>query len=940
MHSIIKYFLFVFLFVLNENGYAQIFGGNPPSLKWNQINTPEARVIFPFQLDSTAQRLINIIEYINRPMQNTIGKKSRKINLVLQNQTTISNAYVGLGPFRSEFLTTSLQNSFELGSLPWPDQLTIHEFRHVQQYNNFNVGLSKIMFDIFGEEGQALANNAVIPNWFFEGDAVFNETNVSLQGRGRLPYFYNGYRALWMEGKNYSWMKLRNGSLKDFVPNHYPLGFLMVSYGRQQYGDTFWEKVTHDAASFKGLLYPFQRAIKKYSGKDYVTFRNDALQYFIKQFDLEKIAPEINKKHKDYLDEVFPVFLGKDSILFVHSGFKQIPEFVIKAGGNMHKIRTLDYAIDNHFSYRNGKIVYAAYQPDVRWGYRDFSDLRILDISNGKQQTLTRHTKYFAPDISEDGKKVITVDETTNNKCYLKLLDASTGKVLQQVPNPGNLFYTYPKFYNNTAIISAVRNPKGQMSLALINLQNGNSNFLTPFSYNVIGFPFIKNDTVYFSGSFGKNDELFAYTFPDKKLWIITYDQKGGTGKYQPAVNDASFLWSTFTAEGFKLQDVPKKEVHFWEISPDDFKNDTTDFGITVLQQTNENLLSGVPADTFAISKYKKGFKLINFHSIEPQASDPDYSINLLSENILNTFQSQFSFTYDRAEKYKQVGFSGIYGSFFPYLSAGVNYTFNRRTLFRGNQVLFNEFEPYAGLNFPLNLSKGRSFTNLNFGSQYVYNQSDFKGAYKDTLGKISYGYASNFINFAHQVQQAIQQVLPRFAQTIGLTYKAPVSKYKGFQFVANANIYLPGLYTTHGIILNGAFLKKDTLGQINFSSGFPFSRGYSAINLFKMYKWGIDYALPLLYPDKGVGEILYVLRVRGDLFYDNTYVNDFYPNGNKFAAYFSSAGMEIYFDTKWWNEANVSFGIRYSRLFDPDLFGGTGSNRWEFILPVNIFNQ
>lgn len=940
MHSIIKYFLFVFLFVLNENGYAQIFGGNPPSLKWNQINTPEARVIFPFQLDSTAQRLINIIEYINRPMQNTIGKKSRKINLVLQNQTTISNAYVGLGPFRSEFLTTSLQNSFELGSLPWPDQLTIHEFRHVQQYNNFNVGLSKIMFDIFGEEGQALANNAVIPNWFFEGDAVFNETNVSLQGRGRLPYFYNGYRALWMEGKNYSWMKLRNGSLKDFVPNHYPLGFLMVSYGRQQYGDTFWEKVTHDAASFKGLLYPFQRAIKKYSGKDYVTFRNDALQYFIKQFDLEKIAPEINKKHKDYLDEVFPVFLGKDSILFVHSGFKQIPEFVIKAGGNMHKIRTLDYAIDNHFSYRNGKIVYAAYQPDVRWGYRDFSDLRILDISNGKQQTLTRHTKYFAPDISEDGKKVITVDETTNNKCYLKLLDASTGKVLQQVPNPGNLFYTYPKFYSNTAIISAVRNPKGQMSLALINLQNGNSNFLTPFSYNVIGFPFIKNDTVYFSGSFGKNDELFAYTFPDKKLWIITYDQKGGTGKYQPAVNDASFLWSTFTAEGFKLKDVPKKEVHFWEISPDDFKNDTTDFGITVLQQTNENLLSGVPADTFAISKYKKGFKLINFHSIEPQASDPDYSINLLSENILNTFQSQFSFTYDRAEKYKQVGFSGIYGSFFPYLSAGVNYTFNRRTLFRGNQVLFNEFEPYAGLNFPLNLSKGRSFTNLNFGSQYVYNQSDFKGAYKDTLGKISYGYASNFINFSHQVQQAIQQVLPRFAQTIGLTYKAPVSKYKGFQFVANANIYLPGLYTTHGIILNGAFLKKDTLGQINFSSGFPFSRGYSAINLFKMYKWGIDYALPLLYPDKGVGEILYVLRVRGDLFYDNTYVNDFYPNGNKFAAYFSSAGMEIYFDTKWWNEANVSFGIRYSRLFDPDLFGGTGSNRWEFILPVNIFNQ
>ena len=54
--------------------------------------------------------------------------------------------------------------------------------------------------------------------------------------------------------------------------------------------------------------------------------------------------------------------------------------------------------------------------PDTRWGYRDYSDLRIIDITNGKQQTLTNHTKYFSPDISEDGKKVIAVDVATNTK--------------------------------------------------------------------------------------------------------------------------------------------------------------------------------------------------------------------------------------------------------------------------------------------------------------------------------------------------------------------------------------------------------------------------------------------------------------------------------------------------------------------------------------------
>ena len=58
------------------------------------------------------------------------------------------------------------------------------------------------------------------------------------------------------------------------------LGYLLVAYGREKYGDEFWKNVTHDAAAFKGLFYPFQQAIKKYSGKNFVEFRNDALQYF------------------------------------------------------------------------------------------------------------------------------------------------------------------------------------------------------------------------------------------------------------------------------------------------------------------------------------------------------------------------------------------------------------------------------------------------------------------------------------------------------------------------------------------------------------------------------------------------------------------------------------------------------------------------------------
>lgn len=234
-------FILIQLFRITPATYAQQFGGNPPSVKWHQVNTADTRIIFPPQLDSPAARIANIISYVNSKTQHTIGNKQKKINIVLKNQTTVSNGFVTLAPFHSEFFLTPLQNSFDLGSIPWIETLAIHEYRHVQQFNNFNVGGSKLLHILFGEAGQAFANNMTIPNWFFEGDAVFNETLLTMQGRGRLPFFHNGFRSLWQADKKYSWMKLRNGSYKHFIPSQYPLGYLLVAYGREKYGDEFWK---------------------------------------------------------------------------------------------------------------------------------------------------------------------------------------------------------------------------------------------------------------------------------------------------------------------------------------------------------------------------------------------------------------------------------------------------------------------------------------------------------------------------------------------------------------------------------------------------------------------------------------------------------------------------------------------------------------------------
>ena len=124
---------FWILFLVAElSAHSQEFGGNPPSIKWQQVNIPAAKVIFPQGLDSAAFEVAGIIARMNNSIQPTIGSRQKQVSIVLQNQTTIANAYVGLAPFRSEFYLTPEQNSFDIGSLPWTAQLSIHEFSFLQ----------------------------------------------------------------------------------------------------------------------------------------------------------------------------------------------------------------------------------------------------------------------------------------------------------------------------------------------------------------------------------------------------------------------------------------------------------------------------------------------------------------------------------------------------------------------------------------------------------------------------------------------------------------------------------------------------------------------------------------------------------------------------------------------------------------------------------------
>jgi len=928
--------LLLLIIVLPLYSAAQQFGGNPPSIKWNQVNTPSAKVIFPKGMDSAAIRVADIVQRMNSAVQPTIGYKQKPISILLQNQTTISNAYVGLAPFRSEFYLTPEQNSFELGSLQWTDQLAIHEFRHVQQYNNFNVGLSHALRVIFGEGGQAVANEAAIPNWFFEGDAVYNETQVSEQGRGRLPFFLNGYRALWADGKDYSWQKLRNGSYLDYTPDWYPTGYMLVAYGREKYGDEFWKKVTQDAAAYKGLFYPLQKAIKKYSGEDFEKFRWNALTFFREKFADDKPTAKTTRKHFE-ADLEYPAYVNDNTMVYIKSTYNHLPTFVLNTNGKERNIAVRSLSLDNYFDYRDGKIVYASYRSDARWGYRDYSELYSLDIKTGEEQRITRKTKYFAPSFSPDGQQLVAVQVGPDGHNDLHLLSAFTGKLNRVILNKNRLFFTYPKFFNARQLVSAVRNKAGMMSLAMIDIETGEIKYLLPFSYQPIGFLNVNNGDVYFTATSGISDRTFKINPENGKLWML--DETNTTNQYEPAASHTKLTTVHLTSYGYQLRTLNPGEIKWNEIKLNAIPGNLSDFGVTSLKRdTSTDILAKVPNKELQVTKYNKAYHLFNFHSLIPDFNDPNYTLSLTGENVLNTFQSEISFTYNRDEGYKEFGFNGVYGALFPYVSAGANYLLDRRSLYKGQDVYFNETNIHAGLEFPFNLSRGKHFSSIVFGSDVYYSSDNFQSPFSTQFKDQQYTYLNNYAGFSYSIQQARQNIYPRFGLNLSANYKYAISNVNATQWLTSGTFYLPGLLTNHNIVVNLAHQEHGRNNAVSYTNGFPFSRGYTAENLYQMDKVGVNYHFPIAYPDAGIASLVYFMRIRGNAFYDYTHANDFFTNGSTFSADFKSAGGEIYFDTKWFNQQAITFGFRYSYLVDRDIFGGTGRNRFEFVLPVSIF--
>ena len=927
-------FYFLFCAVLAANGQAGLLENNPTSLKWHQINTPNFKILFPHGYEKNAQRVANLMETIYEPVSRTLESRPRKLSLILQNQNSIPNGFVALGPRRSEFFTTPPQDYNFLGTNDWFDLLAVHEFRHVVQFDKSLTGFNKFFYLLFGQAAQSLWADLSVPDWFWEGDAIGIETALTPSGRGRIPRFDLVFRTNLLERGAFNYNKQHLRSFKHFVPDHYRLGYFLTTHVRNEHGAESWSGVTQKAFGWPFIPFTFSNSLKKVTGKNlletYDNMMTEMEGLWTWQLDglSETPVTVINqRKSKAYTSYHNPLVLDSGHVLALKSGIGDIDQLVKLDGMGNERVVFIPGIVNNTgmLSLQNGIVAWNEFEFDPRWGAKNFSVIKLYDLKNKKLRTLGRKNRYASAALSPDATRVATVLTTDENQYHLVILDTSSGKEIKRFPNPENRFLSMPRWTDDGGAIVVLKAGQAGKSMISMDVVSGKESMIIPESNENIGHPVPYKHFIFYNSPYNGIDNIYAINLRDKRRYQVTSRKHGA---YNPAVAEdgQSICFSDFQKDGFNVVKMPL-DTMLWKPIENIEDRNVRYYEQIVEQEQNEHILEDVPNKSYPVTNYAKATGFINPHSWGPEINTTNSSlfVGLEMRDVLSTISTSLGYGYDVNEDAGSGIVNISYQGLYPILD--FEYRFSNRSTFenvpneqtnRIDRVNFRWKEQgfSFGYRLPFTLTRSKYLTGLSFGSNASLTQvEDFNQSFRiiDQLSDGNLKALEHTITFNRLLKRARRDIFSKWGQTFFLNYQhTPIGgDFEGKYLATEVQLFLPGLVKHHSLRLRGGYQYQEIIFQgpeprentYLFPSYFFFPRGYSATNFQNLYHLKADYMLPLIYPDLALGPVLNFQRIKANLFYDYAY-----GEIQRFNDTFNSYGIELSSDL------NI---LRYNRLFD-----------------------
>jgi hypothetical protein len=888
-HQYIKLYISVLtvfiLITISQKATAQLFDSNqnPPSLKWRQINTSDFQILYTIEFETEAQRMANTLQKIISKVSQSLNIKPRKITIILQNQNTSSNGFVQLAPRRSEFYTTPPQ---DFDYQDWLNSLAVHELRHVAQFDKLTGKLKAPLFEdlalsIFG---------ITLPPWFYEGDAVGIETSLTQSGRGRLPSWDISIRTNTLSGKKYSYSKDHLGSAKSLTPGYYQLGYFMTTKLRRDYGQNILDSVMRRIARNPIRPYSLSNSIKKYTTLSTRKLHQETIKELSELWNeqLKKLETKTYETLNTRKDEIpasylLPVAISATEVLVLKQSKAHTPTFtIIDTRHKERKLWRIGIQENPQFSYANGRIVWEEFRFDKRYQKRSFNVINLYTISTKKYKQITHKSRLFSPALSSDGKLIIAVDVSLQNKIELVEFDAETGQEINRFVNPLNLTLQSPQYDETSEKIVVVGVNKDGETLCEINRKSGAFKQLFAFQRQQITRPFYTSKRILFSAHYSGLNNIYSLDTTSGKIVQHTSSKYGA---FNPSFNNFSkkVLFNNYEYRGY---DVCEFQITDNNSTPiEELTNTFVNYSAPLSQQEgNLNVFDSIPTVKYKSSSYREFQNLINFHSVIPVAESDDQTdrynlgFKFLSNNQLNTLDAYLGYQYNQGLN-KSEYFGGLtYKRFYP--------------------VLTLEFADRANLNYVTTLVQKEKvvstvewrerFTDFSATLPFIFNQGN--NIYNSSF-KISSSYTSRYnfenpspkipntirfplkyqLSFSRNTTRSARDLAPRWGQSLNMSYQnfPFTNKISGELFIFKTQLFTPGLFLNHSV--QAGFNYQSKSGTFRNSVNIPQVSGYASVKRTKaVYNTLlVKYRLPLLYPDFEIGPLAYIKRLKGGIFAD-----------------------------------------------------------------------
>ncbi|MCL2327556.1 MAG: hypothetical protein FWC39_03465 [Bacteroidetes bacterium] len=917
-------FIFSALFFLSIAAlHAQYFswGNERGSTKWQQIETEQFQVIYPQGYDSVAQRCTRILHYVYSAVGKTLEHKPAKISVILHTQSRISNGSVAWAPKRIDVsdVVSPTQTPDD-----WWESLILHEYRHVVQMDKLNEGMTRILYFLLGEQALGAVAGLYLPDWFMEGDAVVCETALGTAGRGRTADFSMGLRAQLAQKKQFSYAKAYFGSYRDFVPNSYAMGYVVVANARSLYNPYLFAKVVENVALRPLSIRPFDNALKAQTGSGKIklydtTFKVQALEWrLLREREIQKpFDTIISPAKKGFVNYNFTQQINDTQYIAERSGLANRRQLVLITTGEKRAKPIANTALkpaNEAFSTNNKLVVWAETKPHIRWELTNYTYIYMYSLETKRKKKISTPMRLFAPAISPDGTQIVAV-EIGATGTYDLVFYTIENKQWSKIPLPQGEYALAPTWNTDASKIAYVGVSSKGKRLVEYDVRTQSFNEILPHSTEDLRSPVYFKSYILYTSSYSGVDNVYAVHTENKQQWRVTVSEFGAQF---PRVYGNKITFSDYSATGFCVGSLPA-EPHRWH-TINAVRKYSFPLATTLNWQENTSLnFAKMPDTVFSSRKYSKLAHLFNIHSWSPFYLD--YSQNttnfgigaqLVSQNKLATAVSRFGYraTFDSSPK--QVGFAAFrYTGFFPIIDIETEVGKQEIPIDSLLRVDFNIINSSAAISLPFNFSRNGFSRLFVLQTQLLHSYMQPHSSNFLTFSIVACKYAAVFSNMS---SGAPRDLFPVWGQRLEIAYlHNPYSTAAlGSDYVySRVDLYFPSIFKNHSI--HGA-IAADWHANENallFNREIFVPRGTETMIFQRkeMISTRLEYTLPLWYPDIAWRAVFYGKRLWTTAFFDYAYTRSKISNSTQ---NYTSYGFDLNAEMHLFHfRAPITAGVR-----------------------------